>query len=235
MEKSASATAAVLFCDVVDSTARQVRLGDVRSDDDRHRLFPLLESCVAAGGGLVVKTLGDGLMAVFERSTIGALECAVRMHAAAESFDLEDPLHLRVGISIGEVIEEDGDWFGTPVVEAARLCSAADDNQTLAHALVASLVGSRGDHYVFEQDGVRTLKGLAAPIPVVVLVSGTDAESRPLGVPETPQANPGTPASGTAGRRVMRSLIGSGAVFFALLGGITAVATRGQLGRRWSG
>ncbi|MEZ5144197.1 MAG: hypothetical protein R2726_17000 [Acidimicrobiales bacterium] len=28
--------------------------------------------------------------------------------------------------SIGDVVAEDGDWFGTPVVEAARLCAACD-------------------------------------------------------------------------------------------------------------
>ena len=49
-----------------------------------------------------------------------------RMHAAAAEVDPDDPVHLRVGISVGEVAHEDDDWFGTPVVEAARLCTAAD-------------------------------------------------------------------------------------------------------------
>lgn len=176
-----STTAAVLFCDIVGSTARQARLGDRGADELRHRLFPLLERCVVAGGGHLVKTLGDGLMAVFERSTIGALECAVRMHATAAEFDPIDPLELRIGVSIGEVLEEDGDWFGTPVVEAARLCAAADAKGTLAHAMVASLVGSRGDHYTFGDTGVRSLKGMSDPVPVVSLLGGTDAAGHPLG------------------------------------------------------
>lgn len=180
---NSSATVAVLFCDIVDSTARQVRLGDRTADDMRHRLFPQLTRCVSAGGGKVVKSLGDGLMVVFEHSTIGALECAVRMHAVAAAFDPDDPLRLRIGVSIGEVVCEDDDWFGTPVVEAARLCAAAEVDGTLAHVMVASLVGSRGDHYTFENAGMRSLKGLAEPVPVVELVGGTDASHQPLGVP----------------------------------------------------
>lgn len=183
-----SATVAVLFCDIVDSTARQARLGDRSADEMRHRLFPQLSSCVVAGGGEVVKTLGDGLMAVFEHSTIGALECAVRMHACTADFDPGDPLHLRIGVSIGEVVNEDGDWFGTPVVQAARLCDAAEADGTLANSMVASLVGSRGDHYTFEDAGERQLKGLSDPVSVVALLSGTDADGRPLGVPEPPGA-----------------------------------------------
>ena len=169
-----SATVAVLFCDVVGSTARQVRLGDVRADDHRRRLFALLEGAVSTSDGLVVKTLGDGLMAVFQRSTVSALECAATMHSIAQGFDPEDPLELRVGVSVGEVLEEDGDWFGTPVVEAARLCDAAGDGRTLAHALVASLVGSRATGFSFVERGERTLKGLSEPTPVVTVMASED-------------------------------------------------------------
>ncbi|MEZ5237593.1 MAG: adenylate/guanylate cyclase domain-containing protein [Microthrixaceae bacterium] len=215
-----SATAAVLFCDVVGSTARQSRVGDRGADELRHRLFPLLQGCVAAGGGRVVKTLGDGLMAVFERSTIGALECAVRMHAVASEFDPDDPLELRVGISIGEVLEEDGDWFGTPVVEAARLCDAAGDGRTLAHSVVASLVGSRGQHFTFSDVGERTLKGLPDALPVIEVTGGTDAAGVQLGAP-SPSGRQ-TPARGAESSTSMRPVVGAGVVL-VLVGAVAAV------------
>ncbi|MEZ5348201.1 MAG: adenylate/guanylate cyclase domain-containing protein [Microthrixaceae bacterium] len=213
-----SATVAVLFCDVVGSTARQVRLGDVRADGHRRRLFALLEGAVSTSDGMVVKTLGDGLMAVFQRSTVSALECAATMHSIARDFDPEDPLELRVGVSVGEVLEEDGDWFGTPVVEAARLCDAAGDGRTLAHALVASLVGSRATGFSFVERGERTLKGLSEPTPVVTVMAsedhGIDRSDRAISSRAQPvtsvqrqePASPGPPvASPCAGRSGCRS------------------------------
>ena len=169
-----TATVTVLFCDVVDSTARHSRLGDARADELRRRLFSVLDKSVGNNGGHVVKTLGDGLMAVFERSTVGALNCAVAMHEAAVELDPEDPVELRVGISVGEVSSEAGDWFGTPVIEAARLCAAAPARETLANATVASLVGSRGDSLVFRNVGTRSLKGLPDPTPVVEVHRGSE-------------------------------------------------------------
>jgi len=38
---------------------------------------------------------------------------------------------LRVGLSGGEVTKEDDDYFGDPVVEAARLCALCDSGQVL--------------------------------------------------------------------------------------------------------
>ena len=37
--------------------------------------------------------------------------------------DREHPVGLRVGVSGGEVTREDDDYFGSPIIEAARLCA----------------------------------------------------------------------------------------------------------------
>lgn len=159
-----TATVTVLFCDVVGSTERLVRIGDVAGDELRRDLFSGLRRSIASSGGTEVKNLGDGLMVVFPRSVVAALVCARAMHLAAAEVDPVDPVHLRIGISVGEVAEEDGDWFGLPVVEAARLCAAAGAQQTFASFPVRALVGSRaGDHH-FRDIGSLQLKGLAAPI-----------------------------------------------------------------------
>ena len=41
------------------------------------------------------------------------------------------PIGLRIGISVGEATVEGDDYFGTPVVEAARLCACGDAGQIL--------------------------------------------------------------------------------------------------------
>ncbi len=183
-----TATVAVLFCDVVGSTERLTRLGDEAGDEFRRRVFAELRRCVVESRGTEVKNLGDGLMVVFEHSTIDAIECAARMHTAAAGIDRVDPVHLRVGISVGEVAHEDADWFGTPVVEAARLCSAAATDQTLAPALVVSVVGSRGRAHRFRPVGALALKGLAAPLPSVEVDGAESVEGdddAPAGLPGT--------------------------------------------------
>jgi class 3 adenylate cyclase len=120
-----TATVSVLFCDLVGSTARQARIGDDASDGFRRRYFASLREAVARTGGEEVKNTGDGLMVVFRHSALDAVSCAVAMHEAVTNLDADDPVQIYVGISAGEAAQDDGDWFGTPVNEAARLCAAA--------------------------------------------------------------------------------------------------------------
>ncbi len=186
---SSSATVTVLFCDVVGSTERLVRLGDIAADEDRRALFSALNDAVERNDGEVVKHLGDGLMVVFEHSAVRALSCARDLHMASRWIDTEDPISLRIGISAGEVAHEQSDWFGIPVVEAARLCNAAAPGQTLANAVVRHLVGSRaGDHRITEV-GALPLKGLAAPLPTVD-ISWHDDPSHPVLAPMVAPVEP---------------------------------------------
>ena len=73
---------------------------------------------------------------------------------------------MRIGISLGDVTLEDGDVFGTTVIEASRLCAAANGGQILATGVVATLAGGRGGH-VFTDVGPLELKGLPEPVSAV--------------------------------------------------------------------
>ena len=145
---SAPATAAVtetvqvLITDLVGSTAVADRIGP------RPRRSCAGALRVAAGalehtGGREVKNLGDGLMAVFD-SAAQSLVCAVEMQQAIEARNrrAEEQLGVRIGVSIGEAVEE-GDYFGEPAVEATRLCAAADGGQIVVNALVRQVAGAR--------------------------------------------------------------------------------------------
>ena len=70
---------------------------------------------------------------------------------------------LRIGLSAGEVIRETDDYFGDPVIEAARLCAQADGGQILAADLVRAMAGRRSPH-AFSPLGAIELKGLPEPI-----------------------------------------------------------------------
>ena len=97
-------------------------------------------------GGEEVKNLGDGLMVAFV-SAVDAI--ALRDHDAAGRRTAPAPggepaFAVRIGLNVGEPIRDEGDYFGTPVVIAKRLCDAGAPGQILASELVRGLVGTRG-------------------------------------------------------------------------------------------
>src|SRR5262249_61189978 len=95
--------------------------------------------------------------------------CAMEMHRKAAGLDDEEPPSLRVGISCGEVAQDGDNYSGMPIVEAARLESAAEPGQTLANAVVRTLVGNRRA-IRFRDAGRIPLKGIPAPLDTVELI-----------------------------------------------------------------
>src|SRR5205085_9125776 len=90
--------------------------------------------------GELVKHEGDGVMAIFG-SAADAIGCAASMQIALDRSvsDAAARFVMRVGVSAGDVAEEHGDYHGTPVVEAARLCAAAQGCQILVSDVVRVL------------------------------------------------------------------------------------------------
>jgi class 3 adenylate cyclase/tetratricopeptide (TPR) repeat protein len=157
-------TVTLLFTDLVGSTALSSSLTREASDALRQAHFDLLRGAVRSAGGAEVKSLGDGLMVAFASPT-RALACAVAMQQAIDRHNRrsDTPLEVRIGLSSGEVTEEDGDFFGDPVVEAARLCAAADGGQILITDVVRILVGRHAAHE-FVALGPMDLKGLPGAV-----------------------------------------------------------------------
>jgi hypothetical protein len=95
---------------------------------------------VANGRGRVVKTLGDGLMALFE-APADAVGASAQMREALESIVARGRqrgsspglrlLRLQMAMAYGEVVEMGQDCFGDAVNVAARLIDHAGDNETL--------------------------------------------------------------------------------------------------------
>src|SRR5262245_22989811 len=161
---SGTSTVVVLFADLVESTALMTAIGDDDADRVRRELFAASRAAIEANRGRFVKSYGDGVMAVFPAAATDAITCARSLRQSAGAIDAARPLRLRIGIAAGEASEEDGDWFGTPVVEASRLCAAADPDEVLLSETARRLVGSRGG-LEFTDVGRLTLKGLAQPLP----------------------------------------------------------------------
>jgi class 3 adenylate cyclase len=126
-------TATVLFTDLVGSTELRSRLGENAAEELRHKHDALAADAVQANRGHQVKNLGDGIMATF-RGASQAVGAAVAIQQAIGRHNRSGapPLQVRIGISAGDVVFEEEDCFGTPVIEAARLCSVATGGQILA-------------------------------------------------------------------------------------------------------
>ncbi len=142
----------VLFADLRGSTSMFETLGNTDATTVVTRSVALLGRVVSMHGGVVVKTLGDGLMAVFQTPASG-VAAADDMHdslaRAAVVGSVDEmaallahaiTLKLQVALAHGEVVEMSGDVFGDAVNVAARLLDHAGDNETLAtQSVVAGL------------------------------------------------------------------------------------------------
>ncbi len=161
----ATQTATILVTDLVGSTALRADLGEERAESVRRDHDRSLIDAAQANGGTVVKGLGDGVLVMFAGAAEAvaaatAMQRAVDLHARNEQLSLA----IRVGISAGDVTLEGGDCFGTPVVEASRLCSAAEGGHILVAEVVRILARGRGGHEM-TAIGELELKGLPEPVP----------------------------------------------------------------------
>ena len=107
---------------------------------------------------------------------VQALDCAISIQKALASFNCENaktPLHLRIGLSAGEPVEDDKDLFGSTVQLAARLCARAKPDQILVTKDV--LEHYDGEIPLFSDLGLVRPKGFDQAVPVYeVRWRGTD-------------------------------------------------------------
>ena len=84
---------------------------------------------------------------------------------------------VRIGLNVGEPIRDEGDYFGTPVVIAKRLCDAGAPGQILASELVRALIGTRGG-FAYRALGAVPLKGVADPVAACEVIWEASTEVR---------------------------------------------------------
>jgi class 3 adenylate cyclase/pimeloyl-ACP methyl ester carboxylesterase len=144
--------AAIMFTDLVGSTTRAAEIGDARWRSLIERHDDILRTVIGRNGGNVVKTTGDGVLALLP-SASGALRAARQARAELARIGLE----LRVGIHVGDVDKRGTDVSGLAVNIAARVMSVADGQVTVT-AQVAGAVA--GDPIRFEMLGAHELKGV---------------------------------------------------------------------------
>jgi predicted ATPase/class 3 adenylate cyclase len=198
----ASGTLTFLFTDLEGSTRLWERFPQaMKRALERHD--SILRTAVTAAGGQVVKTTGDGLMAVF-----GSAAEAVRACLAAQRGLVEEPwpetgvLRVRMGLHSGEAQPRGEDYFGPAVIRGARIMAVGHGGQVLLSGASAALVADQLPEGASLMDlGAHRLKDLGRPEELFQLVHpALPQDFPPLATPDRRPNNLPTQASTFIGR-----------------------------------
>ena len=139
-------TVTLLFTDIVGSMSMNERLGDKLWMELLREHNAIIREQLSAHHGYEVKTEGDGFMLAFS-SARRAIDCAMAIQRgiAERNATADETIEVRAGLHTGEVVEEDGDFYGRHVNLAARIASHANGGQILVSALLKELTDSAGD------------------------------------------------------------------------------------------
>lgn len=143
----------LLFTDIVDSTRRAVELGDRAWQALLAKHDALIQDLVGRYRGRVIKSTGDGCLAVFDGPAR-----AVRSAAAIRDATGALGLAIRAGLHTGEVELRGEDVAGVAVHVAARVVAAAGAGDVLVSQTVKDL--TIGSGIAYEERGEHTLKGV---------------------------------------------------------------------------
>jgi class 3 adenylate cyclase len=143
----------VLFTDLVDSTKRAASLGDEGWKSVLNRHDSVVRSIVGRCGGMVIKTTGDGVLALLPSAGVCLRAAtAIRRELSAEG------LEVRIGVHVGDIDHRGDDVSGLAVNIASRAMSKAAAGEIVTTVSVVAAVA--GQTTTFEPLGSHTLKGV---------------------------------------------------------------------------
>jgi class 3 adenylate cyclase len=168
--------AAIMSADIVGYS----RLMELDEGETLRRLWELrttIDKLIEQRGGRVAGAAGDSLLAEFP-SVIEAAACTIEVQQATgalnESYGSDKKMLLRIGLNVGDVIEQDDTIFGDGVNVAARLQALAPVGGICISQLARDHLENK-ESYQFEELGFLSLKNIARPVQAFNLVLGDRA------------------------------------------------------------
>jgi class 3 adenylate cyclase len=164
--------ATVMFTDMVSSTEQLASQGDGawRGVLDKHD--ESVDRIVSEYRGRLVKSTGDGILAVFD-GPARAVRCAGALLAAAD----QQGITLRAGLHTGEIELRSLDVAGIAVHTASRIADLARPNEVLVSRTVVDLTAGSGLR--FEPRGEHELKGVPGTWPTFAAQPPDDKSPAP--------------------------------------------------------
>ena len=165
-----------LFTDLVGYTVLTAERGDDHAADVALAFYDVVRALLRAHDAEEVKPLGDGLM-LRAPDPCRAIHLGVRIVDEVDASPLLPP--VRVGIHHGSAVCRGGDWYGTTVNVASRLCAAAAGGEVLVSEATQAAAGKvRG--IAFGERRTTWLRNVAEPVVVL------PARSRRFNLPSLP-------------------------------------------------
>jgi sugar lactone lactonase YvrE len=206
--------AAVLFTDMVNSTAVAGELGDRRFKALTAQHHRIVRRELRRFNGREVDTAGDGFFATF-REPAKAIACACAVSDAVQDLGIE----IRAGIHFGECEQLGKKPSGITVVVGSRIMALGGDREVLVSGTVADL--TRGSGFGLTDRGLHQLKGVGGEWRVFAVDSVEGIARRgPLDATEAARRRAAIPAvhSRPIATWGLAAVVGAGILIVAAVG-----------------
>jgi adenylate cyclase len=143
----------------------------------------VFDDFIARGSGRIFNTAGDAVLAEFP-SAVEAVRCAIDVQESVRTRNLAYPpsrqMSFRIGITVGDVVERDGDLLGDGVNIAARLEGLAQAGGVCVSRTVYEQVANKLS-VQFTDIGEQEVKNIPNPVHAFALMLGPDeGRAQPL-------------------------------------------------------
>jgi class 3 adenylate cyclase/tetratricopeptide (TPR) repeat protein len=164
-DKEVRKLAAVMFTDIQGYTAlTQKDEDDALKKVAIHRKY--LEEYTAEFHGRIIHFYGDGSLSIYD-SALDAVRCAISMQLA---YQKENPVPVRVGIHVGDIVFRDETVFGDGVNIASRIQTAGTPGSVLISDRVKAELFNHPE-IITKSIGRQNLKNVSTPIEVFVVAN----------------------------------------------------------------
>src|ERR1700716_3229079 len=156
----------------IDEEGTHIRVKRIERD--------LIEPSIAEHNGRLVKTTGDGFIAIFD-SPVEAVRCGIVIQQNMVGRNTSLPKHhwieYRIGVNLGDVIIETDDVYGDGVNIASRLEGIADPGQVYISGGIYEQIKHKLV-FGYESLGSRQVKNIADPVRVYRVLPDPTAFNR---------------------------------------------------------
>jgi len=215
----------VLFADIVGSTRFYDQHGDLAGLVMVQKCLDLLTPLIEEHGGIIVKTIGDAILARFDRADTAVL-CAVQMQRSLAERNTGrakmDQIHVRIAINVGLALLKENDVFGDVVNVTSRIEGATEPDEIAISPSVYEEIRHLPDMRVRKKASGVELKGKEERLDLYTVVWRSEETAGPA--PPSPSAGQlamatglpmhleESPQRGTPGFSPVKLAVSSGAV-----------------------
>jgi TolB-like protein len=177
---------AIFYADVADYS-RLTSQNEMRTHERVMETLDFASETIKEGQGAVLRYAGDAILAEFSSAlklVQTAIDIQVELETRNTEFPTEDKVQIRIGLNIGEVLQDRGEIYGDGVNLAARLEATAKPGGICISAVVHEQVAGKME-FDFADGGMETFKNIANPVHIYHWAPGVESTniSRPIDIP----------------------------------------------------